>query len=107
MNKYADVKIWAIALVIKELRMRSRIKQYELAEKASIKKHRMGCIETASCKTTPEELGQIAAVFDLDLVAMDQLIQREIQILTGEIPAEFSSQCINYLQLRDEKNHKG
>lgn len=107
MNKNADVKTWAIALVIKELRIRSNIKQYELAEKASIKKRRMGSIETAFCKPTSEELEKIGTVFDLDLEAMDQLVQKEIQILIGEIPADFSSQCINYLQLRDEKNHKG
>lgn len=107
MNKEAEVLPWACGLVIKSLRHRhGGMKQYELAHKAGISTYRLSRLENAFTMPNEQEMKQISAVFELKPEAMMDLILHNVRVLHGEVPAEFSSQCIDYVALRDEKNHK-
>ena len=106
MNKKADVVPWACGLVIKSLRHSHGMKQYELAHKAGISAYRLSRLENAFTMPDEQDMKQISAVFDLKPAAMMDLILHNVRVLHGEVPADFSSQCIDYVALRDEQNHE-
>lgn len=105
MNLKADVKTWACAIVIKEERRRTKLKQYECAAKAGLTNYRMNGIENARFLPTSLEFDQLVVVFDLDVRSLNQKIEEQCKILLGEKPACFTSECINYFELRNKEDH--
>ena len=106
MNHKAEVKEWAVALVLKRLRYRETgSKQYELADKLNMSRQYYGKLENARVVMTKSDQENISAYFGISEEELELMIKKEIRILTGKEKEKYAMEKIDYVKIRDEKFH--